>query len=168
MNRPQPDEFSPFYKNYIASIDDDVIAKLNSQATEVPDFLRSIPAEKWDYAYAENKWTIRETIGHVIDTERIMTYRLTRFARNDSTTLPGFDENDYVANAHFKDRTSESLIEEFKLLRQSNLYLFNSLNDEELSRKGISNNNPLSVKALLFIIAGHANHHQNIISERYL
>ncbi|MCW3117495.1 MAG: hypothetical protein JWM28_1577 [Chitinophagaceae bacterium] len=168
MYRPQPDEFGVFYQRYIDTVADDVISELGSQVSSFPDFLSCIPVEKWDFAYGKGKWTIKELIGHIIDTERIMTYRLTCFARNDASELPGFEENDYVANAHFKDRTSDSLIEEFRLLRSANMLLFRSLNDDEVHRKGIANGNPLSVQALLFVIAGHLKHHRKIIEERYL
>lgn len=168
MSRPQAEEFGVFYQKYIDTISDDVIADLEAQVSSFPEFLTTIPAEKADYAYAEEKWTIKEMLGHIIDTERIMTYRLTRFARMDKTELAGFEENYYVANAHFKDRGMNSLIEEFKLLRSANMFLFQSLSEEELNRVGIANGNTISVKALLFVIAGHLKHHRNILSERYL
>lgn len=168
MFRPQPEEFGIFYKGYIDSVDDDVISELESQIASFYGFLIGIPEEKENYAYAPGKWTIRELVGHVIDTERIMTYRLTRFARKDKTELPGFEENHYVASAHFSDRRLASFAEEFKLLRSANMFLFRSLNEEELNRKGIANGNAVSVRALLFVIAGHLKHHSRILSERYL
>jgi hypothetical protein len=168
MSRPQPEEFGVFYQRYIDTVDTDVLRELETQCNSFEEFLYSIPAEKENYAYAPGKWTIKELVGHVIDTERIMTYRLTCFARNDSTELPGFEENSYVANAHFNDRRLDSFAKEFKSLRSANLFLFRSLNGEELDRKGIANGNPVSVRALLFVIAGHLKHHQKIIRERYL
>lgn len=168
MSRPQPEEFGVFYQKYIDTVSDNVIADLEAQISSFPEFLAAIPAEKEDYAYAEGKWTIKEMLGHIIDTERIMTYRLTRFARMDKTELAGFEENSYVANAHFKDRTMKSFIEEFQSLRSANMYLFQSLSENELTRTGIANGNAISVKALLFVIAGHLKHHRNILSERYL
>jgi hypothetical protein len=168
MYRPQPEEFGVFYQRYIDSVDDDVITELDMQASSFEDFLDLIPTEKENFAYAPGKWTVKELAGHVIDTERIMTYRLIRFARNDETELPGFEENAYVANAHFNDRSLASLAKEFKLLRSANMFLFRSLKEEELNRKGIANGNIVSVRALLFVIAGHLKHHQQILSERYL
>ncbi|HCN84904.1 MAG TPA: DinB family protein [Sphingobacteriaceae bacterium] len=168
MSRPQPEEFGVFYQKYIDTVSDNVIADLEAQVSSFPEFLNSIPTEKENYAYAEGKWTIKELLGHVIDTERIMTYRLTRFSRMDKTELAGFEENSYVANAHFKDRSMKSFVEEFKLLRSANMFLFQSLSEEELNRKGVANGNAISVKALLFVIAGHLKHHRNIITERYL
>jgi hypothetical protein len=168
MSRPQPEEFGVFYKRYIDTVDDDVITELDMQASSFEEFLHLIPVEKENYAYAEGKWTVKELVGHVIDTERIMTYRLTRFARKDETELPAFEENDYVANAHFNTRSLASFAKEFKLLRSANMFLFRSLQEEELNRKGTANGNIVSVRALLFVIAGHLKHHQNILSERYL
>ncbi|MDB5014500.1 MAG: hypothetical protein JWQ25_2702 [Daejeonella sp.] len=168
MNLPQPNEFAPFFTGYIKAAGNDVYGLLERQAIDFPALLRSIPADKANYAYAEGKWKIKELIGHVIDTERIMTYRITCVARNDKTSLPGFEENDYVMNAHFADRTIESFAEEFSLLRHSNLFLLKSFTEEELNRLGNANGHPISARALLFIIAGHLNHHINILNERYL
>ena len=168
MNRPQADEYFSFYKGYIDTVSDDVIAELERQTAAFPEFLRTLTEEKADFAYAEGKWTIKELAGHVIDTEKIMAYRVMRIARNDATPLAGFDENDYVANAHFADRNLDSLAEEFALLRRANMHLIKSFNDEEINRKGISNGNPISVRALIYIMAGHLNHHRRIIEERYL
>ncbi|HEY1024819.1 MAG TPA: DinB family protein, partial [Sphingobacteriaceae bacterium] len=116
MNRPKPDEYAEWYKDYIDSVDDDVIDELETQASAFSEFIRSIPDEKADFAYADGKWSVKELLGHVIDTERIMTYRALRFARNDKTPIPGFEEDHYVANAHFADRTLGELAEEFYLL----------------------------------------------------
>lgn len=168
MNRPQTQEFNPFYGGYIATVADDVLAELNSQATELPAFIKSIPVGKADFAYADGKWTIKEVLGHMLDTERIMTFRALCFARNEMQGFPGFDENEYVAQAHFNDRSLESLAEEFASLRKANLFLFASFNETELSRIGKASGHPVSVRALLFIIAGHINHHQRILNERYL
>ena len=168
MNRPQPEEYPVFYKGYIDTVSENVLAELEHQIEAFPAFLRGLTEDKGSFAYAEGKWTIKELIGHVIDTERIMAYRTLRIARNDSTPLAGFEENDYVANAHFADRSVDSLAEEFAQLRRANMHLFKSLNETELGRTGISNGKSISVKALVYIIAGHLNHHRRIIEERYL
>lgn len=168
MNRPQADEYPVFYKGYVDTVNDDVLAELEHQIESFPTILREVPTEKAGYAYAEGKWTIIELVGHILDTERIMAYRALRIARNDSTPLAGFEENDYVANAHFADRTLDSMEDEFKHLRKTNLFLIKSLNETELARVGIINDKPISVKALIFIIAGHLNHHMRILKERYL
>ena len=168
MKRPQAEEFPLFYKGYVDTVSENVLTELEQQMESFSALLRSISAEKASFAYAEGKWTIKELAGHVIDTERIMAYRALRIARNDATPLPGFDENDYVANAHFADRSLESLVDEFAALRKANMYLIRSLNAIEIDRSGISNEKPISVRALIFIMAGHVNHHIRILKERYL
>ncbi len=167
MNRPQTQEYPEWYHRYISLIDGNISQILTDQATDFPNFINNL-IEKGDYAYAPGKWTIKEMVGHIIDTERIMVYRLLCFVRGEQAALPGFEEDDYVANAHFKDRTLFSLSEEFAILRKSNLYLINSLNEEELDRIGNANGKNISVRALVFILAGHVIHHTNIIKERYL
>ncbi len=168
MKRPQAEEFPLFYKGYVDTVSDDVLTELEQQMESFSALLRSVPKEKLSFAYAEGKWTIQELVGHVIDTERIMAYRALRIARNDATPLPGFDENDYVLNAHFADRSLESLADEFAALRKANMYLIRSLKDIEINRSGISNEKPISVRALIFIMAGHVNHHIAILKQRYL
>jgi hypothetical protein len=168
MKRPKAEEFPLFYKGYVDTVSDDVLTDLEQQMELFSVLLRSVPAEKASFAYAPGKWTIQELAGHVIDTERIMAYRALRIARNDATPLPGFDENDYVSNAHFADRSLESLADEFAALRKANIYLIRSLNAIEIDRSGISNNKPISVRALIFIMAGHVNHHVAILKQRYL
>lgn len=167
MNQPQPNEYPQWAKNYIDQVSGDVLEILEMQAKEWPEFIQGLE-HKGDYAYAPGKWTIRELAGHVIDTERILVYRLTAFARNEQTALPGFEEDDYVANAHFSDRNLSDFAEEFSLLRRANLYLFRSLQEEELAHIGTASGRQISVRALLYVIAGHVIHHTRIIKERYL
>ncbi len=167
MNRPQTQEYPEWGKGYIGLVEDNVVDILTKQATDFPNFINNL-IEKGDYAYAPGKWTIKEMVGHIIDTERIMIFRLLSFARGEQAPLPGFEEDDYVAHAHFKDRTLFSLSEEFALVRKSNLYLIQSLNEEELNRMGTANGKSMSVRALTFVMAGHVIHHTNIIKERYL
>lgn len=167
MNRPQTEDYPQWYSGYINLVDRDVLEILSTQAEAFAQFVTS-NADKADYAYAPGKWTIKEMFGHIIDTERIMVFRLTCFARGEKAAIPGFDEDQYVINAHFKDRSLESLCEEFVSLRKSNLFLLKSLNEEELNRFGNANGNEISVRALVFILAGHVMHHQKVIVERYL
>lgn len=168
MNRPLPEEYNAYYSKYINTVDDNVMAELEHQANSFSQFLQSIPEEKSLYAYAADKWTIREVVGHVTDTERIMAYRALRLARNDQTPLPGFNENLYVENSFFNNRTLQSLREEFTAVRRANLFLFKSFTDDELKRTGICSDAVTTVKALIFITAGHVNHHRRILQERYL
>lgn len=167
MNRPQIQEYPEAFSNYINLVERDVIEILNNQISDFTNLLNNL-VEKADYAYAPGKWTIKELVGHMIDTERIMIYRLTCFARNEKAPLPGFDENDYVANANFSARSLFSLSEEFAQLRKSNLFLFDSLSEEELNRVGTASGKLISVRAIVYMLAGHVIHHTKIIKERYL
>ena len=167
MNQLQPNEYPAWAETYIKLVDGDVLQILESQASEFPDFINDL-IERADYAYAPGKWTIKQLIGHMIDTERILTYRLTCFARGEKTPLPGFEEDDYVANAHFGDRSLLSFSHEFALLRRSNMFLFKSLQEHELNQIGNASNRDISVRAMLFVLAGHIIHHIRIIKERYL
>lgn len=167
MNRPQPNEYPQWGEQYISLVDaEDVLPILEKQASVFPDFLNNF-IEKADFAYAPGKWTIKELACHMVDTERILCFRLLSFARGEQASLPGFEEDEYVRNAHFSDRSLHSIGEEFSLLRKSNLYLFKSLQEEELNRGGIASGKYVSVRALLFIIAGHIIHHTTILKERY-
>ena len=168
MNRPTAEEYHSFYAGYIATVPNDVLGTLEKQADEFPDFIRSISSDKADFAYAPGKWTVKELLGHLIDTERIMAYRALRFARNDAQNLPGFDENEYVSQSNYHLRNLDSLAEEFSLLRKANLLLIRSFTAEDLLRRGKADNFEVSVRALLFIMAGHVNHHLKILQERYL
>ncbi|NQX55538.1 DinB family protein [Pedobacter panaciterrae] len=167
MNRPQTHEYPAWAETYIKLVGEDVIELLEKQAIEFPDFINSL-IEKADYAYAPGKWTIKELIGHIIDTERVFVYRLMCFARGEQHALPGFEEDDYVANAHFSDRSLLSLSEEFAHLRKSNLYLIKSFTERELNRSGTASERQITVRAILFVMAGHIMHHVGIIKERYL
>jgi len=166
MNRPQPNEYPAWGETYISKVNGDIFEILNEQITSVPALFR-MNADKANYAYTVGKWTLKEMLGHIIDTERILVYRLTCFARNEQQSLPGFDEDDYVLNARFSERDLEDLIEEFISLRKANLYLFSSLNEEELNRKGIASGREINVKSILFIVAGHIIHHVSILKDRY-
>lgn len=168
MNRPQPKEFASFYQDYIDLVSDDVIRELEDQMISFPAFIRSLPPEKMEYAYAPGKWTVKQIVGHLIDNERIMAYRLLCLSRKDATPLPGYDENRYVANSNYAEQETEALVKEFEEIRRANLFLYKSLQPTELDYIGTANNHPISAKALLFIIAGHLNHHRKIIGERYL
>ena len=158
-----------FYNSYIDRIRDrNPIETLEDQMNLTSELLSGIDEEMGNYAYADKKWTLKELIGHLIDSERVFAYRTMRFARNDKTELPGFEEDDYVAAADFSRRTMSDLAEELYLLRKSNLFLFKSFSEEELNRTGTANGGEVSVEALLYIIAGHENHHIAVIKDRYL
>lgn len=168
MNPLQPSEYPAYCQPYIATVSADVWAEFGYQKIAFSAFISQIPKEKENYAYAPEKWTVKEVIGHLLDTERILAYRALRFARNDQQNLAGFEENDYVKHSNYSGRSLESLAEEFVAIRTSNLFLFNQFTDQEWSRSGQANKNSVSVRALLFILVGHINHHQRILQERYL
>lgn len=158
----------PFFERYVALVDDlTIFQALKDFSPEVLfNSTRLNPLE--DHVYATGKWTIRDIVQHCIDTERIMSYRALTFARKDTTYLPGFDENLYARHTTASDRSLESLIFEFSLLRRTNLFLFENFNEEMMLRSGLCNHSEISVLGLGFIIVGHAIHHQQIIEQRYL
>lgn len=169
MAKPQPGDYVSFHKTYISKIGNgDILDILLAQQESTFQFFRSLPADKIDYAYAEGKWTVKQVLGHIIDTERIMTYRALRFARADQNPLPGFEQDDYVINSHHNELSIDDLNEEFRLLRMANMYFFKSLNAQELQRFGLASGYHVTVNALLYIIAGHVEHHLSILKERYL
>jgi uncharacterized damage-inducible protein DinB len=164
------DEFAGHYATYINQVSGEysLVEELEISVHRLIKFVQNIPMDKFDYRYAEGKWTIKDIIQHLIDAERIFAYRALCFARNDKTALPGFEENDYVDEAHATKRGIQDLLSELAVVRQGTLALFKSFSDEELVRKGIASNNPISVRALGFVIIGHQNHHQRVFEERYL
>lgn len=169
MARPDMTRVPEFYHNYINHVPEaDLMTAFKNQTTLFTEFLESIPANKIDYAYAPGKWTIKEVLQHIIDAERVFTYRSLRFARKDSTPLPGFDENLFAKNAKADKRKWSELIEEFKNLRKATIFLFGSLDDEQLEEAGISNHYSNYVLAFGYIVIGHPLHHMRIIKERYL
>lgn len=169
MQRPTTGEYGHFFQRYIdKAAGDNAINVMEESYAPLQTFLSEIPENKADYAYAPGKWTIKQMLQHIIDTERIFAYRALCISRGERQSLPGFEENDYAAIATAKDRTLADLIEELLLVRKSIILLFKYLHEEDLMRIGISNNNPLSVNALAFITVGHALHHKEVLLERYL
>lgn len=169
MRRPNPNEFPPYYQHYIGLVQGtNILKELDAQVIAIQALISEIPEDKEDFVYAEGKWTIKEVLGHIIDTERILGYRAMRFARKDHTPLPGFDENQYVANAHFNKQTLYNLAHEFAIVREANLALWKHFSEEELDQVGNANGVNVSVRAILYMIAGHATHHLNVIKLRYL
>jgi uncharacterized damage-inducible protein DinB len=169
MGKPQAGDYVPYHATYISKVGEgNILDILHNQQQSTYEFFKLLPADKANYAYADGKWTVKQALGHMIDTERIMAYRALRFARNDDTPLPGFDQDDYVANSRHNEFELADLAEEFKLTRQANMYFFKSLNAEEKQRFGLASGNRVTVNALLYIIAGHELHHICIIKERYL
>lgn len=165
-----PTEFAPYFGTYINQVSEEytLLEELEISVHRLIKFVQNIPMDKFDYRYAEGKWTIKDILQHIIDTERIFSYRALRIARKDRTELPGFEENDYANEANGSSRSIQSLLTELAVVRQSTLSLFKTLSSDELQRMGVASNNPVSVRALGFMIIGHQNHHQRIFEERYL
>lgn len=162
-------EYSEFNATYIKAAGNvDMIEELEICLHDFIRFVQNIPMDKFDYRYAEGKWTIKDIIQHIIDTERIFAYRALRISRNDKTPLPGFEENDYVDNTNANERNLQGLLTEMAVVRQATLSLFKSFSKEQLMRIGTASNNEISVRAIGFIVVGHQKHHQKVFQERYL
>ena len=168
LELPSAAEYAPFYQSYIDKVDGDAYPFLEKQMLRFIDYCSKIPDEKTEYRYDEGKWSIKEVVGHCIDTERVMAYRLLRISRKDFTPLPGFDENDYVKYANFDDREWPTLLLELHHLRAANLQLISNLRTEQLDYTGVANTHAISVRALIYIIAGHLEHHFSILTSRYV
>ena len=162
-------DYHPFYEPYINALGEvDLVEQLRKQKDNFPQFIGSIPEDKWHFSYGEGKWTIAEVLVHILDAERVFQYRALRFARNDKTNLPGFDQDAYVPYSGAAQLTKEEVIEEYRAVRESTIALFSQLDQEALNRKGKANNADMSVAALGFIICGHQRHHRNVIRSKYL
>ena len=167
--KPAKSEYLPYYERYIALVPDgDVVATLAAQINDTQAMLRSLPASVATYRYAPDKWSVNELVGHVIDSERNFAFRALRFARNDATPVPGFEQDDYVRNATFDAYPLLELVSELESVRQSTVFLLKHLEEAAWTRRGLANNAEVSVRALAYIIAGHELHHREILSARYL
>lgn len=168
MNLLKQDEYPAVFEKYIDTVVGDIRETLNQQLIDFEALILSIPESKGTFSYSEDKWSIKEVLCHVLDTERVMAYRALCFARNDMTSLPAFKEIVFVKNGRHNERTMQHIADEFTYLRKSNIMLYESLNEAELSRKGMAADRMISVRALFYVIAGHLNHHRIILKERYL
>lgn len=162
-------EFAPFYASYVAQVPDgDLLEELEISVHDLIRFVQNIPMDKYDYRYSEGKWTIKDILQHLMDSERIFAYRALRIARNDKTPLPGFDGNAYADIAVGSERSIRDLLTELALVRQATIHLFKTFQEDALLRTGTASGFPVSVRALGVIIIGHQKHHQKIFEERYL
>ena len=167
--RPAASEHPPYFETYLAKLPTgDLLEILESQWEELGCLLEELDDDAADFRYAEGKWSVKEVLGHLLDAERIFMYRLLCIARGEQASLPGFDENAYVANGGFQARPLEALLEEYDLVRGSTLALLRGLEEEAFTRMGTSNKNPVSVRALAWLLAGHELHHMTVLKERYL
>jgi uncharacterized damage-inducible protein DinB len=158
-----------YYHKYInLVINDGLKTAFEKHQTELISFLKDIPKKKWNYRYAEGKWSIKEVVQHIIDAERVFAYRALCFARKDQTPLPGFDENIFAANSKADDRSKKDLLKELKTVQESSVILFNSFDEEQLDQPGVASGKPTYVKGIAYILLGHALHHKKILEDRYL
>lgn len=167
--QPQADEFAPYYGQYIGRVPEgaDVFAVLTQQPDDLRALLRTTGDAQANERPAPGEWSIKEVIGHINDTERIFAYRALRVARGDKTPLPGFEQNDYVEATDFNARSLADLVEEFAAQRQANVRCFQPLSAAEIDRRGTASNNPVSVRALLYMMAGHVLHHVESLKTAY-
>ena len=169
MPRPQTTEYAPYYSRYVDLVQtEEIVPELNSQLDKTVSFLSNISEEKSLTNYAEGKWTIKEVLNHVNDTERVFLYRAFWFARGFEQPLPGYDQDICVASARPNSVPYTELVDEFKNVRRSTLSIFKNIPDEAWRRSGVASDNPFTVRALAYIIAGHVDHHRKILEERYL
>ena len=167
--KPEANEYAAYYEKYISLVPaGDITATLAAQFADTLKLLRAIPESKGLHAYAPGKWTIKQAIGHMMDTERVMSYRALCIGRGDQSKFPGFEQDGYVANSDFNARTLADLIDEFAAVRQATLQLFKHFTGTEWQRIGTASDNPVSARALAHIIAGHELYHDALFRERYL
>ena len=168
IRAPQSDEFAQFYAGYVAAIgNEDVPALLEGQIPTLRQVCADLSEEQALYRYAPGKWSVKEVIGHLADSERVFAYRALRISRGDRTPLPGFDEKSYVAAGDFDRRGIDELLDDLEVLRTSTLRLFKHVEAERWEWRGVANGKEVSLRALAYIIAGHTQHHTRILASRY-
>ena len=172
--RPQPGEYAPYYDRYISLVhpgqtkDADIIAVLEEQRRQTLLLLSGRTDADGDLRYAPDKWTLKEVLGHLNDSERILSYRALRISRTDATPIEGYEQDDYVRNSPVARRPMEDLIEDYIAVRRATITLFRNLDEAAWTRRGVANKNEVTVRALAYIIAGHELHHRKIVEEKYL
>ncbi len=168
MPKPSPSTYPPYFKNYVDQVpEEDLSTAFSNQLPVISSLLNSITEEKSMYAYDTGKWTLKELLQHMIDTERIFNYRALCIARKETSSLPGFDENTYAENSNANSRSWQTMVDEFLAVRKTTEFLYESFNQEALDASGISNNKPVTVNSLGFTTVGHFYHHKKVIEERY-
>jgi hypothetical protein len=167
-SRPEPTEYASFYDKYVSKVvGNDIVAALEAQRLQMAQLFAARSERDGNFRYAPDKWTVKEVLGHIADSERIFAYRALRIARQDATPLSGFEQDDYVHAGAFGERSLADLAEEFGMVRSATVALFRPLGEHAWLRRGTANNNEVTVRALAYIIAGHELHHREILSERY-
>ena len=166
--RPAKTEYDTYYERYISLVpDEDVLVTLDLQLSETLILLRGLSEQHGAFRYEPKKWSVKEVLGHLIDTERVMSYRALRIGRNDRTPLAGFEQDDYIKYGDFDKRSVSNLSREFEQVRRATISLLRNLEPEAWERRGIANKVEVSVRALAYIIAGHELHHKAILKDRY-
>ncbi len=166
--RPVVGDYAPFYQNYIDQVPVGNLLEILTENTQrFVTKLQEISNTQWDYSYQAGKWTVKEIIVHIIDTERIMSYRALRVARGDATPLPGFEQDDYVQNMNISHRQPSSIIQEFNAVRASTTTLFENMESNVWNNRGVASGHPITVNALAYIIIGHVYHHLQVLKEKY-
>ena len=169
VQRPIASEFPEYYVPYVNLVPEgDLLETLKEHLENTTALFESLSEENALQSYAPGKWSIKEVLGHMADTERIMSYRLLRIGRGDQTPLAGFNENDYIAESNFNELSNKQLLEDFTAVRKATITLINNMPEQAWKKTGFANNTPITTRALGYIIAGHALHHLKIINERYL
>jgi len=169
LHKPQPEEYPAYFETYLKRLPEtDIMDLLAEQVETLCQTLEKVPEAETEKGYAEGKWSLKELLQHLLDTERIMAYRALCFARNEKAKLSGFDEDKYAKNSDAKRRKMTDMLTEYRLQRQSTILLFNSFSSEMLARMGNANENMINVRSLAWVIAAHENHHLHIIQTRYL
>jgi hypothetical protein len=167
--RPEKNDYATFYEKYVALVPDaDIVETLEGQLEDALALLRGVTEERAGYAYEPSKWSIKQVVGHIIDTERVFAYRALAIARGDEQPLPGMDQDEYMAGANFDELTLAGLLEQFEHLRRANVLMLRGLSEEAWTRRGTASDNEVTVRAIAYIIAGHEAHHVGRRRERYL
>jgi uncharacterized damage-inducible protein DinB len=168
MSKPESNEYAAAYARYVEKVPDgEIVATLEQQGAETERLLTAAGEERGSFRYADGKWSVKQVIGHITDAERVFAYRLLSFARGEQQPLPGFDENAYMESSSFDAQPLADLVDAFAAQRRSTVLLMRQLSDEAWTRRGIASENPITVRALAWIIAGHERHHVGILRERY-
>jgi uncharacterized damage-inducible protein DinB len=166
---PEASEYAPYYSRYISLVKgDDIVAALRQQLPQTKALLSSLNDQQGDFRYAPEKWSVKQVLGHLIDSERIFAYRALRIARADQIPMEGFEQDDYARSGDFENRSIPDLLEEFETVRAATVTLFRNLDVAAWNRRGVANNNEITVRAAAYIIAGHELHHRGILNEKYL
>ncbi|WP_264807141.1 DinB family protein [Cytobacillus sp. NCCP-133] len=169
LKKPEANEYALYYQNYVNLVPDgDLLEILHGQIKDTINLVKDLNDEQARFRYAPEKWTIKEVIGHITDTERIMAYRLLCISRGETAMLPGYDDNEYVKKGSFNRFSIQELLEQLSIVRQGTTALLKSLGEEDLMRHGNANGTEVTVRAIAYIMAGHELHHRNLIKDRYM